>query len=212
MKGPARLFDRVPLSSSVGARSLPWLAVAAALALGAVATIGLDPRALDWQPELLLTQPWRWWSAAWVHWSDRHLAANLVGAALVAVFGWRARCDRMDALAWFIAWPVTHLILALQPGLRHYGGLSGVLHAGVVVAAVAVLHLDGGRRWLGPAILAGVAVKVLSEQPWGAPLQHWSQWDFAVAPLGHLSGALAGAACAAAAAVWRRAAFARSAT
>ena len=33
--------------------------------------------------------------------------------------------DRVDAWAWFVAWPLTHLGLLLQPSLLHYGGLSG---------------------------------------------------------------------------------------
>ncbi|MBI3369691.1 MAG: hypothetical protein HY021_14955, partial [Burkholderiales bacterium] len=47
--------------------------------------IGADR--LDWQPALVWREPWRWWTAAWVHWSGLHLAANLVGAALVSMLG-----------------------------------------------------------------------------------------------------------------------------
>ncbi|HEY2925743.1 MAG TPA: hypothetical protein VGJ65_02660, partial [Albitalea sp.] len=46
------------------------------------------------------------------------------------------------------------------------------------------------------AIAAGLALKVVSESPWGAPLRHPPGWDIAVAPLAHASGALAGALCA----------------
>jgi len=58
--------------------------------------------------------------------------------------GWRARAPRAAAFAWFVAWPLTHLLMAvpdsahLAQSLQHYGGLSGVLHAGVVVLGLAL--------------------------------------------------------------------------
>ena len=165
---------------------------------------GLDPRQLDWQPSLALAQPWRCWSAAWVHWSDAHRWANLAGTVLVAALGWRGHCDRFDSLAWFVAWPLTHLGLLLQPTLAHYGGLSGVLHGGVVVVAVSLLQRDrGARRALGVAILLGVSLKIGLEQPWQGALQRMPGWNIAIAPAAHLSGALTGAGCALAAALWR---------
>lgn len=182
-----------------------WWWLAAALAGGSLLAAGFDPRLLDWQPNLALAQPWRWWSAAWVHWSDGHRWANIAGTALVAALGWRAHCDRLDGLAWFAAWPLTHLGLLVQPTLAHYGGLSGVLHAGVVVAAVSLLQRERGiRRAVGAALLLGVALKVGLEQPWHGPLQRLPGWSITIAPGAHLSGALMGLACGLAAALWRR--------
>lgn len=154
--------------------------------------------ALDWQPQRALTQPWRWWSAAFVHWSALHLVANLAGCVVVAAFGVAARVPRHAAWAWLAAWPITHVALAWQPLLLNYGGLSGVLHAGVAVAA---LHLawraQGRRRAIGWAVLAGLAVKLALEQPWAGPTQQVAGWDFPVAPLAHLTGVGAGLLCAA---------------
>ncbi|HET7524891.1 MAG TPA: rhombosortase, partial [Burkholderiaceae bacterium] len=88
---------------------------------------------------------------------------------------------------------------------KHYGGLSGVLHAGVVVAAFALVQRERGmRRALGTAILLAVASKIVIEHPWQAALQRVAGWDIAIAPVAHLSGAAAGLACAVLAAVWRR--------
>jgi len=182
-----------------------WWWLAALLAVGSLLATAFDPRQLDWQPALAWSQPWRCWSAAWVHWSDGHRWANVAGALLVAAFGWRARCDRLDALAWFVAWPLTQLGLLMQPALLHYGGLSGVLHAGVVVAAVSLCQRERGRRrLLGALVLVGVALKVALEQPWNGPLQRAPGWDIAIAPAAHLSGAAMGALCALVAAGWRR--------
>ena len=177
-----------------------WLAVTCLLALPSLATWptqGLALRALSWQPALALSEPWRWWTAAWVHLSLKHLVANLVGALLVAALGWAARVPPRAGWAWLLAWPLTHLGLLLQPGLQRYGGLSGVLHAGVAVAAVHLMTLQERRaRLLGAAILAGMALKIVLEGPWRGPLIHPPEWDIAVAPLAHLLGTAWGCACA----------------
>jgi rhomboid family GlyGly-CTERM serine protease len=185
--------------------SLGWWTVAAGLALGSLAAWWLDTAPLDWQPGLAAAQPWRWWTSAWVHWSWGHLAANLAGTAMIGALGARAHADRADAWAWFAAWPITQLGLLLQPGLLHYGGLSGVLHAGVVIAALALVQRETGlRRAVGWAILAGAALKVGLEQPWQGALRQAPGWSIAIAPAAHLSGVLAGLACALGVAAWRR--------
>lgn len=177
-----------------------WLVVAGLLVLPSLATWpaqALALRALSWQPALAFSEPWRWWTAAWVHLSLKHLAANLVGAVLVAALGWAARVPPRAAWAWLLAWPLTQLGLLLQPGLQRYGGLSGVLHAGVAVAAVHLLLLrERQARLLGASILAGMALKVVLEGPWRGPLIHPPEWDIAVAPLAHLLGTAWGCACA----------------
>jgi rhomboid family GlyGly-CTERM serine protease len=163
------------------------------------ATLWWAPRELlAWQPTRALDQPWRAWSAAFVHWTPRHLGANLLGGAVVAAFGVAAHVPARAAVAWLVAWPLSHAALALQPALTHYGGLSGVLHAGVAIAAWHLLRHDTGtRRTIGAAVMAGLTVKLLLEKPWGAPTQQMAGWDFAVAPLAHATGAIAGIVCAA---------------
>jgi hypothetical protein len=41
-----------------------------------------------------------------------------------------------------------------------------------------------------------VAVKLLIEAPWGPALRHPPDWDIAIAPLAHATGAIAGLAAA----------------
>ena len=155
-------------------------------------------RVLAWEPQRWLAEPWRLWSAAWVHLSRLHLLANVAGALLVIALGVAARLPLRAAIAWALAWPLTHLGLLLMPALLRYGGLSGVLHAGVAVAAVALLRRSGHtERRLGLAILAVLAFKLLSEAPWRGALTQPEGWDIAVAPLAHTSGALCGALLAA---------------
>lgn len=184
----------------------PWVALAATLAAAALVLRSMpsaDRLAWDWQPGLAAAEPWRLWTAAAVHWSDQHLVAGLAGCTVVAAFGVAARCDRRAALAWALGWPLTHASLLLEPALLHYGGLSGVLHAGVAVAACVLLRQSPRRRRIGAFVLAGLAAKVLLEQPWLGPVQRWSGWDIAVAPLAHATGALTGLVAATLAGVGR---------
>jgi rhomboid family GlyGly-CTERM serine protease len=173
--------------------SAAWLAVAVSMAVAAALAWPLERTMLDWQPGLARSQPWRAITAVAVHYSGMHLGANLVGALWVALLGWVAKVPARMVWAWLVAWPLTQWGLLIKPELLHYGGLSGVLHAGVAVVALHLM-LAGQRaqRWVSAAILLGVAIKVLGEAPWGAVLQHKPGWDIAVAPIAHATGLVSG--------------------
>ena len=187
-----------------------WLWLALGLAAASLVAWWLPAMLLDWQPAQAAAQPWRAFTSAFVHWSTAHLLANLLGAAVVAALGLAARLPPAATLAWAAAWPLTHIGLLLQPALAHYGGLSGVLHAGVAVAALWLLVREAGpRRWLGGGVALGLIVKIVLEEPWGPPLRAptgllTGGWDIATAPLAHATGALAGGVCAALALLWSR--------
>ncbi len=182
------------LADLLGRPGAAWLAVAAALGAGSLLAWWAGPAALDWQPQRAWPEAWRWWSAALVHWSPMHLGANLLATALIAAYGWAARVPRVVALAWVASWPFTHLALLAKPELAHYGGLSGILHAGAAAVTLwLVMRAEGAQRVIGWMMLAGQCVKLLLERPWGAALHAPSELDVAVAPLAHASGSIAGA-------------------
>lgn len=167
-------------------------ALLALLAPALVTGAGREP-AIDWDPSRALAEPWRLWSAAWVHLNAKHLAVNALGAVLVAALGVAARLPWRACAAWAAAWPLTHAALWLQPGLASYGGLSGVLHAGVAVAAVWLLRATTRRtRAIGAALLCGLALKVVLEAPWRATLPFSDALGIATVPLAHAAGAVAG--------------------
>jgi rhomboid family GlyGly-CTERM serine protease len=173
-----------------------WAGLAIGLALGALALWFAPREALGWQPGLAWSQPWRLWTAAWVHLSPLHLQANVLGCAVLAVFGIAAALPRRATLAWLLAWPLTHAALLVQPQLLHYGGLSGLLHAGVAVAALElVCQQRGRRRVIGGLVLAGLALKLVLERAWIEPVQAMPGWDMPIATLAHLTGAAAGLSC-----------------
>lgn len=199
------------------AGATPWLAVCAVLAGGSLLAWWMPAALLDWQPGRALAEPWRLVTAAWVHWSGLHLAANLAGTVVVAALGWAARLPARAALALALAWPLTQAGLWIQPALAHYGGASGVLHAAVAVAAGWLLAGEGRARaapghrapearrarLVGMGIAAGLALKVLLEEPWAGPTAAARSWDIAVAPVAHASGVLAGAVAALVVLLWR---------
>jgi rhomboid family GlyGly-CTERM serine protease len=165
----------------------------AALAALSVLAWPLPREALDWQPALVASEPWRAVTAAFVHWTPIHLTANLGGCAVLALLGWRGGLGRREALAGLVALPLTQLGLLLRPELQRYGGLSGELHALAAIAALALFSRQGRDRFIGTALLLGLALKLWLEHPLGPVLRDAPGFDFPVAPFAHLSGAVAGA-------------------
>ncbi len=175
-----------------------WCAVALLLLAGTLISLALSvTRLLEWQPEQAAQQPWRWWSAAFVHYSSLHWVGNLTGLSLTAAFGWVSRVPPRAALAWFLAWPFTHLaFLWAVPELKHYGGLSGVVHAGVAIV-IAHLLITGtrGQRAVAATVLAGLLAKIATETPWREAVQHHDGWDIGIAPMAHVTGVVSGVVC-----------------
>jgi len=181
----------------------PWLAGCAGLGLLTLLVFLHDavrPPAqawaplLEWRAERVWSEPWRLLTAAFVHHGFQHLAANLAGCAVVALFGWAGRLPGRFTLAAALAWPLTHALLLGAPGLARYGGLSGLLHAMVAVAAVALMLPQGGRRQraVGAAVWAGLLLKVLLEEPWAGAVQTVPGWDIPIAVAAHAAGLVSG--------------------
>lgn len=173
--------------------SRSWLRLCAALGALSLLAGALPTAALDWQPARIAAEPWRAITAAFVHWTPLHLAANLAGCAVLGLLGWRARLGPAESVAGLVALPLTQLGLLLRPELLHYGGLSGVLHGLAAVAGLSLLQRQGPDRAVGAGIAVGLAVKIALEAPLGPVLHASPGFDFAVAPFAHLSGAVAGA-------------------
>ncbi len=172
------------------------LGAASLLAWGAHAQGWVDRAMIDWQPGLWAAEPWRLFTAAAVHYSPMHLGGNLLALLLVALLGTSARLPSRCTAAWLAAVPPCHLALLARPDVLHYGGLSGILHAGVAVATAQLLA-EGRRaeRRIAAALCAGLIAKVIAETPWRpAGLREVAGWDIAVVPWAHASGAVAGLA------------------
>lgn len=128
-----------------------------------------------------------------MHLNGLHLVANLAGVAFVAALGAGARLPWQAATAWAIAWPLTQAGLWLAGSPSRYGGLSGVLHAGVAVAAsFMICGTERHQRLLGIGVALGLAAKITVEAPWLAAVRPSPWWGFPVVVGAHFSGALAG--------------------
>ena len=182
----------------------PWAWTSVALALGLPALPGLLPG--HWPPDTwalhpsagLHQKPLSLWTCAWLHANTRHLMANLGGLALILSMGWILKLPPRAALAWLLAWPITHLALLLDPRLDTYYGLSGVLHAGLSIIATSLItqanpdRAAKGTALYGWALLLGMLAKCWLENPdWQALLPR-PGLDMHAAPMSHWAGTLVG--------------------
>lgn len=105
---------------------------------------------------------WRVLSAHLVHIGWPHLAVNLGGLVLIwLLFGRLMDGARWATLFALCAVGVTAGLLVLQPELRWYVGLSGVLHGLFVAGAIAGIFAGYRAEWF---LLGFVALKVGWEQ------------------------------------------------
>lgn len=181
------------------ALSLPErVALALALALLALHALNVGD-ALEYRRVALASEPWRALTAHLVHVSWPHALIN--GAALWVVA--RLVAEDLDIARQATALAVSALVVSaalagLHPGIEWYRGLSGALHGLFFAGTAKWLASDRPRTlrrlWLPAVLFGGGWIKVLAEQPAGAPLPH-SEWlGAAVVPQAHLAGALAGTA------------------
>lgn len=102
---------------------------------------------------------WRLWTGHWVHFSLSHLGWNL--AVLLAAGIWLEQVRPGLLLRHvLLAGPLIGVaVLALEPGLQAYGGLSGLATGVVVLLALHRLRAAGPARWLWTGVLALVVLK-----------------------------------------------------
>ena len=159
----------------------------AALILAVAQLIGID-RLQYHRANILDGELWRLASGHLVHLGWGHALLNLLGLALTVVL-FPGVAPRADG-AWIAlgsALAIDAGLLAFQPEIHWYVGLSGVLH-GLLTGASVVTW----RRWENRVLLALVVAKVVWEQFFGALP---ATADLAGGPVivdAHLYGALGG--------------------
>lgn len=126
---------------------------------------------------------WRLWTGQFCHWSGLHLAGNLAAVAAVVVVIGRSARGWLATLP--LAAPLLSLfLLAADPALTHYRGLSGLVALLVVGAAV-----DGGP--VGRLLAAAYGAKLAFDAASGATSPLLPD-GVAIAWTAHLGGLLLG--------------------
>ncbi|MDQ5977950.1 MAG: hypothetical protein QG602_922 [Verrucomicrobiota bacterium] len=137
---------------------------------------------------------WRLWTGHWVHFSPSHRLWNL--AVLLGTGAWleRVRPGLLLRHTLFAAPFISLAILATEPGLQTYGGLSGLATSVVVLLGLQQLRTPGAARWLWAGLLALVAAKITTEA-WfgGASLSRYETAGVRTAWSAHAAGAVAAA-------------------
>lgn len=150
---------------------------------------------LTWRAGESWSRPWTWWTTAWVHLHTPHLIGNQMTIGAFAAWAWLVRPDRLTALTWCAAWPVSTLTLNVWPQIGYCVGLSGVLHAGIAIMGLFMLRgrfRRGSERVWGWLLLTGLGLKLFSEQGWHSPVVWDSAANLSVVRAVHFTGALSG--------------------
>ncbi len=173
-------------------RRLPWVTLLVVLLtlfvwlLPAATAIFIYDR-----PAILQGQIWRLWTGHLCHFSPSHLFWDLLATALASAWMEMAAfpgCRRL----WFFVPPLISLtLLVARADLQYYGGLSGMATACVVFASLGEASRPGASRFIWPAVLVAVGLKIGWEYltgdilfaSFGAPTVH-------SVPISHAAGAV----------------------
>lgn len=147
--------------------------------------------ALTWQAEGWTDKPWTLWTSSWVHMNTPHLIGNQVALGALTALAWVVRPTMACAVAWLLAWPLLQLSLWLWPQIGYAVGLSGLLHAGLAVAAAQLLlgriAVPQAQRW-GILLALGLLLKLLLEKAWSYPVVWDAGNNMSVVQAAHLGG------------------------
>jgi len=170
---------------------VPWATLAVTFVIVAVratpslgADLELERSALD------RGEFWRLWTAHLVHFGAGHLLWNL--AVFVPAGVWCERLARIRFRALLVIAPpaISLTVLAIDPALVRFAGLSGISTSGLTLLAIVQLGRPEADTVLWRGVLAVVFVKMIVESAWQTPL-FVSFDDTAVraVPLAHIVGA-----------------------
>lgn len=151
---------------------------------------------LIWRADGWAEHPWTLWTSAWVHLGTPHLIGNQLALGALTAAGWVLRPPPSATFAWALSWPLTQASLDAWPQVGYAVGLSGLLHAGIVVLAMHLMLAPVPRalRLWGTALTLGVLVKLVIEHAWNQPVVWDPGNEMSVVQAAHLTGAAWGAA------------------
>ncbi|TEU29256.1 rhombosortase [Alkanindiges illinoisensis] len=119
----------------------------------------LDMNTFIYQRDVMTGEPWRWWTAHWVHVGWRHYALNMLAfLSLPFIF---PQLQRQTLLLGLLVLPplLSAGLYELLPAVQAYAGLSGILHGIFVVAAIESLFIQRERKFA-ILVLVCIALKI----------------------------------------------------
>jgi rhomboid family GlyGly-CTERM serine protease len=172
-------------------RRIPW--VTALVAVSALLAWIIPALSESWvynRSAILHGEIWRLWTGNLVHFSGSHLGWDLFVVVFTGTWIEWSRF-RGGRWLWFVAPPCISLaMLAGEPHLMRYGGLSGVAVANVVFACLSEWRSGGPQKIVWGTVLALVGVKICWEFCSGdSVFAHFADGNVKVVPLSHLAGA-----------------------
>lgn len=107
----------------------------------------------------MLSEPWRWWTANWVHVGWRHYVLNMIAFFLI-IFVFPHVNTKSLAICLVAFSPLlTATLYVLMPNIYAYAGLSGILHGIYAYVALQSLSIAKERKFA-VLVLLCIALKV----------------------------------------------------
>jgi rhomboid family GlyGly-CTERM serine protease len=129
---------------------------------------------------------WRLLSGNFVHLSAMHFILDMIAMGIV---GWAIERRAYRGFGCLILGITTAIGLGLyifEPGIAHYGGLSGLVIGAVVFLGLNGLSEGGGWRWVCALLLGGVVAKLTFESLRAETL--FVRGHFVACPVSHIIG------------------------
>jgi rhomboid family GlyGly-CTERM serine protease len=143
----------------------PIVAIILAIAL-LCGLLQLGAALFIYQHDMMWGQPWRWWTAHWVHVGWRHYGLNML-AFLCLPFVFPHITQKTLMLCMLLLPPLLSAGLYwLLPDVQAYAGLSGILHGIYVLVAIESLRIQQERKFA-ILVLGCIAVKLVLEKWFG---------------------------------------------
>jgi rhomboid family GlyGly-CTERM serine protease len=174
-----------------GLRRVPWATAAVAFAaLGLwLAPTEAQGLCLYDRAAILHGEVWRLWTCHLVHFSASHLGWNLLAATVAGAWIERSAFPGSGVFALLAPPCLGVALLAMDPQLGSYGGLSGLATAGFAFACACESRRADGSRALWRLALLAIALKIGWEFLSGhAAFSRFAGTGVQDAPLSHLAG------------------------
>jgi rhomboid family GlyGly-CTERM serine protease len=149
------------------------------------------PALLYERPAILQGEIWRLWTGHWVHFSGAHLFWNLAVLLPAGIWAEQLAPKAFRILCFLSAGIIGATLLAFDPMLTRYGGLSGIAAAALAFLALTRFSARAGDRWFWRGVLVLLALKVgIDLSAHHSLLAHLEESGIQTVPLAHLGGIL----------------------